>query len=319
MSIQSLNGLSSRAIVGRYYATLENLGVPAWVDALSMEFSSNQSEETYKFLGMAPALREWVGGRMEKGLLVGSQAIKNVHYEATLNFDVSDIRRDKTGQIMVRVDELARRTQNHWCSLLSSLIVNGATSATCYDGQDFFDDDHSSGDSGTLQNDIDATDVPALNLTLAAPTAAEMAAAILDTIAYMHAYKDDQGEPINDEAREFIVMTGIPLFWGACVQACSLYNISGGSVMNNPLVGGDFKVVPVFNGKLSAGTAQIWLFRTDAPIKPFIRQVETPVTMKTIGAGSESEFDNDAWKFGVDTWRGAGYGMWQYACRATLS
>jgi hypothetical protein len=55
------------------------------------------------------ALREWLGGRMEHGLPVGSQAIKNVHYEATLAIDVSDIRRDKTGQIMIRVDDLARR------------------------------------------------------------------------------------------------------------------------------------------------------------------------------------------------------------------
>jgi len=319
MSVQSLNALSSRAIIGRYYATLENLGVPAWVDAISQEFPSNQDSETYKFLGQTPALREWVGGRMEKGLPVGSQAIKNVHYEATLNIDVSDIRRDKTGQIMIRVDDLARRTQNHWCTLLSSLIVNGHSSATCYDGQDFFDDDHSEGDSGTLQNDIDATDVPALNLTLGAPTAAEMAAALLDTIAYIHAYKDNQGEPINDDAREFIVMTGIPLFYGALLQACTLANVSGGQIMNNALVGGGFKVVPVYNGKLSAGTAQIWLFRTDGPVKPFIRQVETPVVMKTVGAGSENEFDNDTWKFGVDTWRGCGYGLWQYACRCTLS
>jgi len=187
MSVQSLNALSSRAIIGRYYATLESLGIPAWVNATSMEFNSNQDKETYKFLGQSPVFREWLGGRQHKGLKVNSIEIENKHYEATLDIDVSDIRRDKTGQIMVRVDDLARRTQDHWNSLLSTLILDGdGTSGICYDGQEFFDTDHSEGDSGTQQNDIDATDVAALNLTVTAPTAAEMSAAILEVIAYMH-------------------------------------------------------------------------------------------------------------------------------------
>lgn len=319
MSVQSLNALSSRAIIGRYYQTLEQTGLPAWVDALSMQFDSNQDSETYKFLGMAPVFREWVSGRAHKGLRANSVTIENVHYEATLDIDVSDIRRDKTGQIMIRVDDLARRTQDHWAKLLSAKILNGHSSATCYDGQDFFDDGHSQGDSGTLQNDIDATDVPALDVTLAAPTAAEMAAAIHGVIAYMHAYLDDQGEPINENARQFMVMTGLPLFYGPIEQACKMPSVASGTTVNNPLYGGDFQVVPVYNARLASATTQMWVFRTDAPIKPFIRQQETPPTMKTIGAGSEKEFENDLWSFGVDSWRGTGYGLWQYACRCTLS
>jgi phage major head subunit gpT-like protein len=210
--------------------------------------------------------------------------------------------------------------------MLSERILNGATSTTTYgttsssDGQDFFDDDHSVGASGTLQNDIDATDVPALNLTLGAPTAAEMSAAILGVIAYMHAYLDNEGEPINEDSREFVCMTGVPVFYGAILQACSLANISAGTGVNNPLFAADgFRVKPVYNARLASATAQMYVFRTDAPVKPFIRQVETPVTMKTIGAGSEQEFENDTWSFGVDAWRGCGYGLWQYACRCTLS
>ena len=37
--------------------------------------------------------------------------------------------------------ELAERGTTHFASLLSTLIVNGA-STTCYDGQYFFDTDH---------------------------------------------------------------------------------------------------------------------------------------------------------------------------------
>lgn len=325
MSVQSLNALSSRAIIGRYYQTLEGLAVPGWVDALSMEFPSNQDSETYKMLLQSPVFRKWVSGRQHKGLAVEGFTIPNEHFEATLDVDVSDLRRDKTGQIMVRVDDMARKTIQHWGKMLSERILNGHTSTTTYgatssaDGQDYFDDDHSVGASGTQQNDIDATDVPSLNLTLAAPTAAEMAAAIHDVIAYMHSYLDDQGEPMNEDSRQFIAMTGLPLFYGPIQQACTLGSTAGGTTINNPLFGGDFKVTPVYNARLASATTQFWLFRADAPIKPFIRQTETPPTMKHIGAGSQLEFDEDLWSWGVDSWRGCGYGAWQYACRCTLS
>ena len=51
--------------------------------------------------------------------------------------------------------ELAERGRTHYASLLSTLIVNGATTV-CYDGQYFFDTDHSEGASGTQSNKIDS-------------------------------------------------------------------------------------------------------------------------------------------------------------------
>ena len=324
MSVGSLNELSSRAIIGRYYATLENLGVAPWVDGISMPFSSNQDSETYKMLLQSPVFRKWADGRQHKGLDVQGVTILNDHFEATLDIPVADLRRDKTGQIKVRVDDLARRTSTHWNKLLSELIYYGNASVATYgaassaDGQDFFDDDHSTGDSGTLQNDIDATDVPALNLTLGAPTAAEMAAALLGVIAYMHSYTDNQGEPLNEDATQFIAMVGLPVFYGPLVQACTLNNLSNGSGLNNPL-SGQFNVTPIYNQRLASATTQLFVFRTDAPVKSFIRQSETEPTMKTQTAGSAIEFEDDAWSYGVDAWRGVGYGLWQYACRATMS
>ena len=34
--------------------------------------------------------------------------------------------------------------------------------------------------------------------------------------------------------------------------------------------------------------------------------------------GSEFEFDNKAWQFGIDAWRGVGYGHWQRAVQVTM-
>ena len=63
------------------------------------------------------------------------------------------MRRDKTGQIDIRIREQVQRAQAHWAKLLSDLII-AAESTVCYDGQYFFDTDHSEGDSGTQDNDL---------------------------------------------------------------------------------------------------------------------------------------------------------------------
>jgi hypothetical protein len=59
--------------------------------------------------------------------------------------------------------------------------------------------------------------------------------------------------------------------------------------------------------------------RTDSPIKGFIRQTEQDVELKAKAEGSEFEFDNDAWQFGIDAWRGVGYGYWQRSCQVTMT
>ncbi len=149
----SAKGLSSRAIIGRFYQRLEQNPGLEWVNALSNYFSSDQESETYKWLGQVPVMREWIGGRQAKGFRENGITIENKHFEATLELLVRELRRDKTGQVMVRVDELADRTNAHWAKLLSELIIN-AEIQICYDGQYFFDTDHTEGDSGAQSNKL---------------------------------------------------------------------------------------------------------------------------------------------------------------------
>ena len=60
-------GLSSRAIIGSFFNRLQVMQAASWVDQLGMKFQSDQESETYKWLGMSPAMREWVGARESKG------------------------------------------------------------------------------------------------------------------------------------------------------------------------------------------------------------------------------------------------------------
>lgn len=315
------SGLGSRSIIGEFFARLEQYMGASWIDAVSVLFSSDQASETYKWLGQVPAMREWLGGRNAKGFLENGLTIANKKFEATLEVSVDDIRRDKTQQILIRIDELAQRVASHWAALISTLIANGtgSTNGLCYDGQYFFDSDHSEGSSGTQINLLTATQVTELDVaTAAAPTAAEAVSAILGVVAYMLNYKDNEGEPMNSEAKSFLVMTS-PALWKRLVPA----------VVNPVVNSGDTNAIVSlrqdgFDIKLAANprltyTTQFVTFRTDAPAKALIRQEEVPLEIASKAEGSEFEFDNDAHQYGIKAVRNVGYGYWQYASHATLS
>ena len=314
-------GLGSRAIIGKYFAALEAYAGQAWVTQLAMLFGSDQASETYKWLGMAPVLREWIGGRLAKGFRENGITIVNKKWEATLQVLVDEIRRDKTGQVQIRIDDMAARTIEHDAKLLSTLIANGTgdSSGLCYDGQYYFDDDHSEGDSGTQKNLLTATEVTQLDVTTAAaPTASEAIKAILGVIAHMMTYKDDQGEPVNADAREFTVMTA-PALWSYLTPAVVSQQVASGETnVIKELAKDGYKVSIVCNPRLTY-TTQFVTFRADAPAKPFIIQEEEGLTISAQAEGSAEEFNNDRYLYGVKRISNVGYGLWYYAAHSTLS
>ncbi len=316
------SALSSRAIIGEYYRRLEMDTGVAWVDKISNLFGSDQASETYNFLGMPPALREWVGGRQIKSLNANGLTLTNVHYEAGIEIRVKDARRDKTPQINARLAELVERQQSHWATLVSALINAGEATAG-YDTKNFFATDHIEGLNSTSQSNtisVDISAIPSESVSTAGtttnPTVGEMQGAINQCVAAMIAFVDDQGEPMNQNASEFIVMVN-PGLWPATVSATNLIT-TGAMVQNvNPNTLPGMTVTPVMNTRITA-TDAIYLFRTDSAIKPFIRQTEMESQLKAKAEGSEFEFDNDAWQFGIDSWRTAGFGIWQHAVRGEL-
>lgn len=312
-------GLSSRAIIGSFYKTLNADDGAAWVGAISMLFTSDQDSETYKWLGQSPAMREWVGGRNAKGFRENGLTITNKHYEGTLEILVKELRRDKTGQVMVRINDLARRTNSHWASLLSTLVMAGTTT-DCYDGQYFFDTDHEEGDSGTQSNKIDV-DISALPASVhgvtTAPSVEEMQHLIAKGIQTIVGFKDDQGEPMNEDATDFVVMVPISMMNTALQAVATPVQVDGSQTALVALKG-SYNISVAANARLT-WTESISVIRTDGSVSPFIRQQETAVQLKAKAEGSEYEFDNDAHQYGVDTWRNVGYGYWQHAVLITMT
>lgn len=316
MSAQSLG---SRAIIGEFYKTLEQDIGASWIPGISNLFTSDQEGETYRWLGQVPSMREWVGGRNAKGFKDNGIEIKNLHFEATLEVLVREMRRDKTGQVMVRIRELAQRANAHWAKLLSTLIINGA-STVCYDGEYFFDTDHP--ESGANQSNTVSVDISALPAAVhgstTVPSTEEMQGSIMAAIQAIYGFKDDQAEPTNENARRFMVMVP-PSLWTPAYQA--VYSPLAGTLQSSldQIRTGGLDIVPVVNARLSSWTANFAVFRLDSEIKPLIRQQETEIQVKAIAEGSELEFNEDKHHYGIDAWRNVGYGDWKAACLITMT
>jgi len=201
--------------------------------------------------------------------------------------------------------------------LLQPLIINGS-SAVCYDGQYFFDTDHSEGDSGVQANSIsvDISGLPTqVHGTVTAPSAEEMELSILQGVNAILGFKDDQGEPMNETAQEFLVMVPV-----------SLFPMAIGAVRNNMLTTNTpnriattgFQLSVVANARLSSWTDKFAVFRTDGNVKPFIRQEEVPIQVDAIAEGSELEFNEHKHHYGIWASRNVAYGYWQHACLVTM-
>ena len=294
MSVVVDTGLSSRAVIGRFYRRLEEYAQSAWWTRLAMHFASSQESETYRWLGMVPQVREWVGGRRIKPLRSQGVTIVNKTWEATIRVDADEQRRDKTGQIMVRINELARRVATHPNKLLTTLL-SGGEAAACYDGQYFFDTDHSEGDSGTQSNKgTSALDASALQVAITA----------------MMKYKDDKGKLLGIVPDLLVVPPDLQ--WTAMELLESTYwpgSQANHKMANNVLKGKlDLLVSPYLTD-----TTDWFVFSTKGIIKPMILQSRAPVEFAALEGDSESGFMRDQYIYGVRARYNVGYGLWQMA------
>jgi phage major head subunit gpT-like protein len=311
-----LSALGSRAIRGEFFNVLsQSTGVP-WVEEISMFFESDQAIETYEQIGQIGTMSEWVGGRNAKMLeLLGNIAITNLHFEHTIQVLVSEIRRDKTAQVQIRINDLVNRAQAHWAKILTALIVTGQT-VTGQDGQFFFDTDHTELSNTTSQDNDLTTNIT----TAASPTAAEMMQGILDCISAIVGFLDNENEPMNENASMFRVMIPTNMMAAAAAAVNSPVITDGSGAFTNVIHSlGDFLIKFSVNARLTT-TTEFYVFRADGNgTKALIRQEETPLDMKSQAEGSAEEFNNDRHLHGVDSWRNVGFGMWQNACIQTFT
>lgn len=321
MATKTMN-FTSKGIIGDLLVMMEELLGVNWATLISLYVDSNEETEHYSWFGNVPLMRtKGEGGHLAKTLRQFDHSITNVIYEASIIVLLEWIRRDKTGQIEAKIAELARTPGDHWRRLLVTLIENGESTA-CYDGQFFFDTDHSEGDSGTQSNDIsvDISAIPAqVSGSTTAPSPEEMRGAIFKTLTQLFSLKDDQGRHINQDARAFDVLLPLAFWEPAHIALNGALESGGGSnvSLSNLQVGNESVSIALHPVPNLTWTTKFATFIRGG--QALIRQEEVPPYPKAKAEGSDFEYDNDAWEFAMQSTRAAGYGRWQHACLATLT
>lgn len=116
---------------------------------------SSSASNTYGWLGQFPALREWVGERVLKDMAAQAYQVQNKLFEGTVSVRRTDIEDDNVGIYTPLFSEMGRAAATHPDQLVFDLLKSAHT-ATCYDGQNFFDTDH------PVYPNVDGTGTPTL-------------------------------------------------------------------------------------------------------------------------------------------------------------
>lgn len=269
---------------------------------------SNSLDEKYSFLGGLPGMREWIGDRKAKELRAGNFEIRNKHWESTLGIEKTDIDDDRLGTLETQVMSLADEATYHPDELLFTIADSAAESAACFDGQYFFDTDHSWGDSGTQSNLLtyNATDHTAV-------TSTEFRAAFHAALIKMLGYKNDQNKylvrPKVGKLGNLVVCVPLTLYEVA-VKAFEQVLITNGEsnfTLEKPTI------VPV---QYLTSTVKFDLYYTGGLIKPYIFQARKPLTFQVDGA---NDLKTKQLLAMTEARYNIGYGAWWTAVRTEFN
>ncbi len=296
-------GLLTKGLRSEFFNRFE--GTPTHYQDLATRVVSTGDAETYRWLGTVPEMRTWGTGRLAKGLRSESYSVENCKYEATIEVDRDEISDDQTGQIRIRVGELAERAATHKDHLIATLLASG-TGFQSYDGASFFSDAHTSGDSGAQNNNLTYDAADADN-----PTVAEFKAALKAAIAAMLAFKDDRGAPMM-VSHSGLVCVVPPTMYFTALEALSATIINNTS---NVLEGAARVISLPWLTDLSAW----YLLKTDGVVRPFLFQDREPVEFGALAENSEESFKREKFLYGVRARYAISYGYWQYAIRTDFA
>jgi phage major head subunit gpT-like protein len=299
-------GLLTKGLRSEFFGRLR--AVSTHYQDLSTRIPSTSDSETYRWLGTVPRMREWGSGRLARGLRTESYSVENLKYESTLEVDRDEIADDQTGQLRIRVGELAQRAATHKDYLLAQLLINGATDGyNSYDGTTFFSTAHVSGSSGAQSNDVSIASDSSSN----EPSTDEFKAAFRKALGSLLALKDDQGEPMATSASGLVCV--VPPF--ILYTALEALNATVINQTSNVLQGAARVVALPW---LTDPT--VWyLLKTDGVIRPFIFQDREPIEFGALAENSEEGFKREKLLFGVRARYRLTYGYWQYAVRVRFT
>lgn len=299
---------ASRSLTAKFEK--EAAAVRTWYPTISTVVPSDGADEQYGILGAMPSVREYLGDRQYAKLRGATYTLANKEWEVSLEIAKKDIADDRLNLYDGALTSLAQRAARHPDKLLMQAIVNGE-STVCFDGQYFFDTDHSWGSSGSQDNDLTGAAA-----TGTQPTVAEFLASYETCRAQMLSFVDDNGEPLHED-----VITGMDSGLQFVALVPPEFETVAKTAFNQSLKGnGESNIVldrPMVATSTHLTSAAKWyLFRVDVPLKPFIFQARTPLTPTTSG---EMDMNMKDMQFGTYARYNIGYGAWWNAVLYTFT
>ena len=155
-------------------------GVAMWPQIAS-EIPTTLPIQDYGFLGRGALMEEFKDRARGQGVNQFNYQLADKTYKGMLEIERTALEDDQYSLLQMRVRDLANEPHRHWNQLAFEGLALGFTSL-CYDGQLFFDTDHSEGSSGTQSN---------------RGTSALSADALQTTETAMMLYVDDKGVPME--------------------------------------------------------------------------------------------------------------------------
>jgi phage major head subunit gpT-like protein len=233
-------------------------------------------EVVFGFLAEMPLFRKWIGERRPQRLSTGEYSVKQGDWEFSYALKRNDVKYDKVGIIANTHFRSAGVAQKRFpCDLITQLQTDGKT-ATCYDGQFFYDTDHPVGFNGvgttTFQNLWTSMTLNVANVTA--------------RYKYMTQLKDANGKRMG--IRPNIIEYGPGQFdairnifeadiISEAISSAGVFggtsNVVGAAPKSNTAMRG--LLIPIMNPDLEDST---WFLHDTRVMKPFMYVVETPPT-----------------------------------------
>lgn len=283
---------------------------PVIAPLITTYVTSTKDKETYGWLGDTPKMKKWIDERTPKALREHGFTLINEDWEDTIEVDRNALDDDQYGQVKIRVQQLGQAAQYFYDEQVSAVVELGTTTV-CYDGQYFFDTDHSEGESGVQSN------APAAASGYVVDTAAKFVTVAKLVSAAMSKFKTDSGKFAH--ARLTHVMVPSSLEWVAREAFDPTFANSGGAtpaVVVGQKMGLQVIVNPFLLDTAAAGKQPIYWLDLSKPVKPFIWQNRKDPEFTALDAPDSPElFFRKKIYYGVDLRVVFGYADWRYCYR----
>lgn len=317
--------LTSRDVEAVFTEQLEDQGgeIPAIVEELTRERSTDRGKESYQFVGTTPRLTKWIGTREgTKPRLYGFDLDADI-YDAALDFTIDELRRDRTGMLMDRTRDLADDVPHHWYELFTKTLTEGTSDGefgVAFDSQPLFSANHQWGNSRVMSNNLDSVDDLAQVVAVPArPTPEELRKVVMRAIGKAGDFRDDEDRPrINAGAKHYKVMAPINMFDAFQEAFGNRLIATGGSNTIIEMNTAGWIIEYELNPWLVDDDV-IYIFRVDTRKKAIGRLIEQEAMLIDVAAGSEREKLNRRHIYIVESIHGIGYEFWPSAMRVQLA